>query len=101
MATYEELYALIPNQRLNIQIRIAVGKAARDIWFESPTTPNHANRITWAQESLTMPRDIAQDFVAGFLIQQSWDSVANITSYSDSTVQNIVNGLLDIFIPKP
>ncbi len=97
MATLAELNTLVDSSELNEKIRGAVMKAAVSVAYEASDTANHANRVKWAKQALSDPIGIAAKvsrYVVGALASET---LATITSSSDTTIQDNVNASINIF----
>jgi len=97
MATYAELYNLKNNSDLNNKLHVAVVAAAKYVFEEDPGTPNHANRLTWAQQAIIAPQAYAQPMTWAVLVANSGATPANIVSATDAQIQSNVNAVIDLF----
>ena len=97
MATYEELFILhSDNDPLLQKITVANWIAADIIRLEVDTTPNHANRLTWAAGVLLGGVSSAQQMLNAVLAQNRALTVAQINGASDSDIQTAVNAAVDL-----
>jgi len=61
------------------------------------TRENHANRALWAKTAFTDPKGQSQAFWYAMLAANKGASVATITAATDSSIQNNVDAVVDIF----
>lgn len=102
MATYLELWDLQTNSNLRNKIIVAVAEAARIISAgEDVGGPwevgNELNRKAWAKAALMEPREVGEDFVLAILVKNKAATTAQINSATDSTIQDNVNEMVDLF----
>ena len=75
----------------------AIGKFAHNVQSEDPNTPNHANRLNYAQTWLAQVDGIADNILWSVV---STDSIqATGTASDDTTIQAVVNSVLTAQIP--
>ena len=101
-------YLRYRNQTFQAQIEVAVVDAAQAIISESPATPDHANRILWANYAINNSAVAFSPFI--------WQVVLNPTIQSDSgpqgsspifdsdiqfVVNSIVQQIADIYAANP
>jgi hypothetical protein len=97
MATYVELLSASQNPNLADRVKVACVIAAETIRVEVGTTPNHANRLLWAKGVFVDPSTSAARMLWAVLAQNAGVPLATIIGASDATVQNAVNGAVDVF----
>ena len=71
--------------------------AAEAIRTESDQTTNHANRLIWAAGVFDNPRQEAERMYWALLAANEAQTVATITSASDSAIQTNVDAAVDLF----
>lgn len=93
MPSYLEQHDIWAGEDLRKRLIIAVCKAASDISNEDPATANHADRVTWAKGVFADPylKSIA---MSGAVMQ---NAVIQTGTYTDSDLQFVVNGLVNLF----
>ena len=99
MASYDELLALYETAAgtaLQKRVRVAVVVACDVIRAESNATPNHANRLLWAQRTLADPDTAAKRMLWAALAQNRANPAASILAADDATVQTAVNTAVDL-----
>ena len=97
MATYAELFSLKNDSAFRNKIAVAVCVAADTIRIEAVDVANHANRIIWAKRAFENPVAIANDVQTAIIIANKTFTVAQIQGASDSTIQDNVDAVVDIF----
>ena len=98
MATYKELFDIYSDGALLSKITIAVAKASSDVISEDPLTPNHAERLAWAQAGIKDPGPHATEMAMSVLLQNQAQTVDYIeNTLSDTDLQNQVNSLINTF----
>ena len=97
MATYSELFGLWNESSLKNRIMVAVIVAAEAIQNESPTTPNHANRLVWAQQTFQNPSSIAYAMFRVVLAANKDVTVQAILDATDAAIQTAVDAAVDTF----
>jgi hypothetical protein len=95
MATYLELYALRTNETLLQRLSVAILVAVDLVRAEDPSTPQHANRASWAIQALKNPDLVAEKALALLLVANKTLTVANINNVTDDGIQTAVNGLIN------
>jgi len=100
MATLQEIGNAIGKNNGVLFTRLvgAVVTAAGAIRIESPSTPNHDNRLKWADLVSVRPTEIAQAFF-NRLLQDSnvQNAITDPGSVTDVQIQNAVDGVVDEF----
>lgn len=96
MATLSGIYELRYNT-LDLKKRVvaAIATASRDVLNESAGTSNHANRMTWARNSLNNAHNAAEEMMWGVVGNATIQSSGNAST--DNDIQFVVNGLIDSF----
>lgn len=95
MATYTELYDLRSDSSLLNRITVAaVVKAQSLIDGGTPTV----DEITWANNTIMNPRDVAESLINYVLAANKAASVATIQGASDSAIQTNVDNAADALI---
>ena len=97
MAIYTELYSLMDNSALRNKVAVAVGVAAEMIAAESVDTPNHANRLIWAERAYSQPIQVAGECLWAVIIANRAAEVAAILAASDTAIQSNVDNVVDMF----
>jgi hypothetical protein len=75
----------------------AIAKFAQDVESEDPTTPNHANRLNYAQMWLAQVEGTADNIMWAVVAQAPIQ--ASGTATSDADIQGVVNGILIAQVP--
>lgn len=99
MATYDELLTIATTSSgaaLKNRIKVAAIVACDVIRAELATVNNHANRLKWASATLNNPGLAAEQLTWAVLAQNRAYTAAQITGADDATVQNAVNGAVDL-----
>ena len=96
MTLYDDIYALRGSSNISNRVCVALVKAAQDIFDEAPATPNHANRLTWANDMLvTTGSAEAQRFMWAVLsdtdVRQAGEAA------TDAQIQSAVDANIDKF----
>lgn len=97
MASYKQIATLYSESTLKPSITSAVGVAANNIVFEAESTPNHAERYTWAAKAAQNPDSEANRFIMPVLILNKELEVNEIRALDDATVQGNVDLFIDVF----
>lgn len=91
--SYTQIYDLWVTDDLRKQIVISILKASVDILNESGATENHANRVTWANNSMNDPHLMAAKLSAGVIMNPKVQSGV----FTDDDIQWVVNSLINTF----
>ncbi len=97
MASYEELSLLFSNDRLRRQVKSAMGVAAYNVIWESDQTPNHANRLKLAKVWARPTVEDTDKLTHCVLSAMHTNTVAEITTATDATVQGHIDVWMNIF----
>lgn len=97
MATLAELQTVMGDPILKDKCRAAAIKTAVSVVFESDQTPNHANRLKWAKQSLSDPVGMAEKVVRYVVAARASDTLAQISALDDATIQANVDASLAVF----
>ncbi len=97
MATYSELYGLWYESGLRNRVTVAVVVAAETVQGEDAGTPNHANRLVWAQQTFLNPASIAHAMFRVVLAANKDVTVEAILSATDVSIQGAVDTAVDTF----
>lgn len=97
MATYAEILVASENATLNNQVRVAISVAADKIRTAASPPANQAKRLKWAAQAITNPDAITPVMVRVVLAQNRNLTLAQITSATDSAIQNAVDAGVDLF----
>ena len=97
MATYNEIYGLHNESELINKVTVACIVAAENIMGEVDTTPNHANRLTWAASVFQNPKSEADRMYWAILAANNENTVAQIIGASDAIIQAAVDDHVDLF----
>jgi len=97
MADYDELYGLWYESGLKNRVMVAVVVAAQTIQDEVPKTPNHTNRLVWAQQTFQNPASSAESIFYVILAINKDKTVETILGISDTSIQTAVDNAVDIF----
>ena len=97
MATYNEIATLYSQSILINKVRVAIADVALRISTEPDTTPNHAERLSWAATALSNPGSQGDRFLIGILTANKSATVPQIENASDAAVQTNVDDIVDIF----
>jgi hypothetical protein len=97
MATYTELYNLYASgSSLLARFEVACMVAAHNILNESAGTPNHANRVIWANAVLEDSKAMSNRMLRR-AISSNATLQAQGEAISDNDVQYICNSFVDTF----
>lgn len=97
MATYTELALIATNNTLLDKITSATAVQAEAVRNESGATTNHANRMTWAKQTLSDPKDMARKMTWAILAQNQAATNAQILAATDATILAAVAAAVDVF----
>ncbi len=97
MADYNTIAKLYSESVLKPEITSAVGVAANNVIFESPSTPNHTERYAWAANAAENPTDQADRFLMPILILNKDLTEQEIRDLDDPTIQSGVDLFIDVF----
>lgn len=106
MATYTELYSLLGDgeaQELKNKIRIAIIIAAETIRAGNDGTDppwdqtNHANRLKWAKWAFGNTEQAFKEIFWTVIAANDASALTAIKTANDSTVQDNVNAVVDLF----
>ena len=97
MANYVDLWDLLYNDQFMHRVFFAQRIAALAVIDENPSTPNHANRLDWANKCILgqLIGDQRQTMVR---VCASPEVQAQGFPISDATLQTVVNGLIDFMV---
>lgn len=96
MATYVELYTFRSDATLLQRISTALIIAANTVRLETANTPNHSNRVSWAQQVIRDPDTFSQRTLSLLLATNKDATVAQIQGVSDATIQTAVDSLVNL-----
>ena len=97
MATYEDIFELKDASEVINKVTVACVVAAETIMGEVDTTPNHANRLTWAASVFQNPRNESERMWWAILAANHSSNVSAITGASDAVIQTAVDDHVDLF----
>ena len=97
MATYVELRALMDDNDLKNRCQVAVVVAAGTIQNEDTGTPNHAERLVWAEKAYGNPAGLANKVLMAVLAANKDLAVASIQGATDAQLQAKVDDAIDVF----
>jgi hypothetical protein len=103
MATRAQQAQLLRNQTFQDQVQGALLAAAFNVINESADTPNHANRLLWANAIYTNPVEQMKFFLPGMLTNPTVAAEAGApngdsgTPVTDSDVDYVVASLFDTY----
>lgn len=103
MSTRAQQAQILRNDLVLDQLAGALIAAAVNVVNEGPTTPNHANRVYWANVILSNPRNAAAIMAPGLLTNPTIASQAGNTAgasgtpFSDSDIDYVVASLFDAY----
>ena len=97
MATYAELRALMDDNDLENRCQVAVIVAAGTIQEEDSGTPNHDNRLAWAEKAYGSPAALAKKVLMSVLAANKAATVAQIQAATDEQLQEKVDAAIDVF----
>lgn len=96
MLTYEQSSDLMKDETLRGRITVACLKYADYIVGESPSTPAHATRIKWAQQTMAAPETAAMLIqpvvVMDPAVQQDGSAITDAAL--QSAVENTINKMM-------
>jgi hypothetical protein len=101
MSTRAQQAQLLDDVTFKLQVKGALLAAAANILQEAPTTPNHDNRIKWANAIYVNPQQQMQFFLPGMLTNPTIAASAggaggpSGTPVSDNDVDFVVASLFD------
>jgi hypothetical protein len=97
MATYLELRGLMDDNDLENRCAVACIVAAEAIMDEDPSTPNHEQRLTFANRAFTAPKDLANRVLMAVLAEYKGLEIAQIQGATDAQLQTAVNNAINVF----
>jgi len=97
MATYVELRALMDDNDLENRCQVACIVAANTIQTEDAGTPNHDNRLAWAEKAYGNPAALAAKVQMAVLAANKDATVAQIQGSTDAQLQTKVDEAIDVF----
>lgn len=90
---YLDLYKLVQDAAFQQRTQFALWRAANVVMREDTGTPNHAQRLAWAKETLRGP---TQQMTSVITRVSTTGAVYNTgAAVSDDDLQTIVNGLVN------
>ena len=89
--------AILQQKEIWIRLIGAVVTAAGNIRTESVATPNHDNRIKWADRVGRDPQGMSKDIFYRLLQNANVQSAAAGGAVTDVQIQNAVDGVVDDF----
>jgi len=92
---YIDIFNLKANPEMKSRVAVAVAKAATDILNEAPATPNHTERVAWANVALVGAEDVAEQMLWS-IVQNATIQAAGLDS-TDNDIQFVVNSFIDLF----
>ena len=98
MANSEQAMAVANWPAYQARVRFYAHKASHAIMTELATTPNHAERVVWANSVLNGGEDIgvlATSTVTNSTIQTGADVSATLQGVSDSDLEFVVNSMVN------
>lgn len=101
MATYAELLSASTDQTLGDKIMVACVVSAETIRTESTATPNHTERLKWAQKVFFDPGGVRNQMVWAVLAQNRAFTSAQILAATDSATQTAVDAAVNVFAIAP
>lgn len=102
MTTLESLAQLrYRSASLPARVEAAMATAAFNIYHEDTSTPNHSDRVKWAQKALVNPSVLSQQRERlMWLVVLNPTIAADGEGCSDSDLQFVVNSYIDIVLIK-
>lgn len=97
MATNTELYDLWNDSALRNRVTVQVIISAEAVMNELPSTPNHANRLSWAKAAFANPGAEANRMFMAVLAANRDKTVAQIKGASDEAIEINVSAHIDLF----
>lgn len=97
MATYLELETLRNDSVLFARVRVATWVAAETVRNESPSTPNHTERLVWAKDVFSGEQAKARQMFFGVIAANKDQTLAQITGATDAAIQTAVDDAVDLF----
>ncbi len=97
MASYSELSTIANQGTLLDKFTAAVAIQAEVIRLENVNTANHANRLVWAKQAFSSPRDMATKLTWAVLAQNVSFTNAQILAASDATILTAIANAVDVF----
>lgn len=97
MATVSEIKALYNDSALQDAVEVEVIQAALDIIDEDGATVNHANRVIWAKEALSNPRQTMKNVLPAIIVQNRTLTTAQISGASAAAILSAVNAVVNTF----
>lgn len=96
MALIDLYHAAVAESELRKRSVGGAIKAQADVRNEDPATPNHANRLIWADALVADPK-VEGDKLWTIMLQDATvlDAVSNGTAVTDAQVQAVVNANID------
>ena len=94
MPTYAEIYDQIyANPVIEKTVVVACLNVANTIFTEVGTTPNHAERLTWAKALLRNPYERSRQMIPALVVSP----LIQTGEYTDEDIQGIINTACFIF----
>ncbi len=101
MASNAELYGLRNDSALRNRVFFSCVIAGETVMNEVDTTPNHANRLTWAASVFADPDVETERMFMAVLAANADKTVEQIQTASDEAIQTNVDAHVDLFAPEP
>jgi len=94
MTLYDDIYALRGSANISNRVCVALIKASQDIYDEDPATTNHANRVIWANATITTDGSAeAQRFMWAVLADTTVRTAGEAAT--DAQIQSAVDANID------
>jgi len=94
MATLQELFDMRNDSMLRNRVAAAGWNAAKDIFVEDGSTPNHAERLIWAVKAL---RDHGDGQAVGDIFKAAIVLLQDNASPTDAQIKTAVGQVIDKF----
>jgi len=96
MSVYDEIYGLRQSSHIRNLVTVALMKACRDIYAEDVGIPNHANRLTWANVTITTQGESeAQRFMWAVIANDAVRAAGEAAT--DAEIQTAVDNVVNLF----
>lgn len=95
MANFLQIYQLKSNAQFKSRVASAVAKGAYNVLIEPANTTNHSDRLIWAHNAMANAESSAEQML--WSVVQNPIIQANGINSTDSDIELVINGLIDIF----
>jgi len=97
MATYSELHnLLVKDSEVKNKVKVAIIVAAKAVFDEFDTTPNHQSRLYWAAEAIGNPEGELNRAFPVLVAAFKGSSISRIQSATDAAIQAAVDSHVNL-----